>query len=464
MPKYNYNVVNQENKPLSGTISAPDEKSARAELNQLGFSVIGITEIPENGETEAQQGQALPTFEFAAIDKNQKHIVGTIQSEDRYSAYKRLISEYAFEVEYLVDKSLPEDQKADEKAKGVFELQNRVDEEAQELAKKMTGEKLDLKEFEQKQDVLKAQVEFVLKKVKDMLDEYEKQMKPETKEEIRKYVDKILRIKSSTNLDYIRKTCEELLTYLQKEELFLHEEANMKERTQMILQAKSMMMQLHSSKSKSSLSVTETLSRWRKEHILENKHPSAFEKFLNFFVGVVIGFTPENDEIREIQHNIAIIDQQIRQYWVIYFQATTPEYKKEAMTSRKKLAQDKKKLKMQLKEAKKRLREEYKKSGEVTQFEAFSQELLNFTGWLLAFYLIYYFASIYLNTKDLGALPFSGTFPVYKTNFLKYFLTTLFLFHSALSVKINFFRRNDVATLVITPFFLLATAVILLNF
>lgn len=464
MPKYSYSVVNQENKSLSGTISAPDENSARAELNQLGFSVIGINEIPESQQAAVAEGPVLPTFEFAAIDKNQKRVVGTIQSEDRLGAYKRLITEYSFEVEYLVDQSLPEGQKTEEKIKGVYELQNQIDEEVQNLQKKISGESQDLKEFEEKQEILKAQVDFVLKKVKEMLDLYENEMKQETKAEIRKLVDKILRIKSSTNLDYIRKSCEELLTYLQKEELFLHEEAKIKERTQMVLEAKSMMMQLHNTKGKSSMSLHETLSRWREKHIFKNERPAVFEKALDFVIGIFIGFVPENDEIKEIQHNIDIVNQQIRQYWLLYFQATTPEYKMEAKRSRQKLSQEKKRLKKDLKEARKRLSEEFKKKTDLTQFEAFSMELLSFTGWLLAFYLFYYFVSIYLNTKQFGSLPFPQTFSIYKTNFLKYFLTTLFLFHSALSIKLNFFRRNDVATLVITPVFLLGTAVILLNF
>lgn len=466
MPKYQYNVINRENKSLSGTISAQDEKSARAELNQLGFSVIGINEIPETQGME-QEGPQLPTFEFSGIDKNQKRVTGTIQAEDRFSAYKRLISEYAFEVEYLVDQALPEGQKTEEKIKGVFELQNRIDEESLALQKKSAGagENVDLKEFEKKQEVLKLQVEFVLKKVKEMLDLYEQEMKPEIKEQIRKYVDKILRIKSSTNLDYIRKSCEELLSFLQKEEIFLHEEARMKERTQLVLEAKSMMMQLHSSKSKSSMGINESLRRWREDHIISNDQPTFFEKLQDFLIGIFIGFVPENNEVVEIQHNIAIVQQQIRQYWVIYFQAATPEYKNEARTSLKKLRQERKKLRRQMKEAKKRLREEFKKQTELTGIESLSRELLNFTGWLLAFYLLYYFVSIYAGTKQVGALntiPLS--YSLYKTSFLKYFLTTLFLFHSALSVKINLFRRNEAATLVITPVFLLSTILILLNF
>ena len=87
-----------------------------------------------------------------------------------------------------------------------------------------------------------------------------------------------------------------------------------------------------------------------------------------------------------------------------------------------------------------------------------------FTGWLLTFYLVYYFTSIYLNTKEIGIEGIPATLSLYRSAFLKYFLTTLFLLHAALSIKINFFRRNDVATLVITPMFLLGSVLIVLNF
>lgn len=464
MPKYRYNVINQENKSLSGTINAPDEQGARNELNQLGFSVIDMAEIPENEAAVGEEGPVLPTFEFGGIDKSQKKVVGTIQAEDRYNAFKRLMTEYAFEVEYLVDQSLPEEQKSAEKIKGVFELQNMIDEEAQLLQKKMSGETKDMQEFEEKQDSLKTQVDFVLQKVKAMLDQYENDMKPEHKAQIRKLVDKILRIKSSTNLDYIRKSCEELLIYLQNEELFLQQEARTKERTQLVVEAKSMMMQLHSSKNKTSMSLHEMLNRWRDEHIVNNDHPSAIERLLDFFVGAFIGFMPENAAITDIRHKITILDQQIKQYFILYIQAESPEFKAEAKTGLKKLRLDKKKLKRDLKEAKKQAREEYKKRTDNDQMETFSREILSFSGWLLAFYLLYYFVSIYLNTKEFGIAAFPHTFSIYKSNFLKYFLSTLFLFHASLSIKVNFFRRNETATLIITPIFLLVTILIILNF
>lgn len=461
MPKYRYTVVNKENKQLSGTIGAPDEKNAREELNQLGFSILELGEISGETETPAE-GKPLPKFEFAAIDKNMKRVVGTIQAQDRYSAYKRLIAEYQFEVEYLVDLSLSEPEKELMRQKGIYELQNKLDEEGLELKKKEPTEQFDFQEFVGKQEVMQSQVEFVLKKVKELLDLYEPQIKPETKMKIRQLVDKILRIKNSTNLDYIRKSCEDLLNFLQQEELFLNEETHEKERTKLAVEAKGMMMQLHQTKANQDILMG--LREWREKHILGSEQPTLAQQLMNFLMGFVIGFTPDNDEIKLIRQDILRVKQQWKQYFTLYFQAGTSEFKMEAREGMKRMWQEKKRLRKKLKQAKRLYRKELKSLGQHTPIEHLANEMLSFTGWLLAFYLLYYFGSLYLESKDLGIAPLPQTFSVYHSTFLKYFLTTLFLLHSTLSIKIHFFRRSEIATVIITPVFLLSMLLILLNF
>ena len=66
-------------------------------------------------------------------------------------------------------------------------------------------------------------VDFILNKIKAMLAQYSEDIKPENKK-IQEYVDKLLRIKSSTNLDYIEHTSEELLKKVQDQEIFLNKE------------------------------------------------------------------------------------------------------------------------------------------------------------------------------------------------------------------------------------------------
>ncbi len=461
MPKYRYIVINTENQQLNGTIGAPDEQSARRELNELGFSVVSMAEIKEE---ELAAAAEMPVFEFAGIDKNGKRVIGTIQAEDRFSAYKRLITEYTFVVEYVIDDKLSEAEKEGERQKGAYDLQSMLEEEQAGTQKKETGEEKELREFEKEQQVLKTQIDFVLNKVREMLDLYEKDMKFETKEKIRSIVNKLLRIRTSTNLDYIRKTAEELLTFLQKEELFMNEETHMKERTKMLVQAKSLTMQLKRTKSKTSLGFTDGLRQWRKEHILENPKPSFAEKAYNLLISPIIGTGHETENVANTRRDIITINNQIIQYLMLYMQAPNPAYKAETKEGLMRLMSDRKKMKKQLKDARMELKKQRRAAGELTFVERLRNDLFAFSGWLLAFYLIYYFASIYLTSKNFGIAAVPYVFYIFKSSFLKYFLATLFLFHSALSIKLNFFRKSEIATIVIAPFFIFGTILILLNF
>ena len=157
-------------------------------------------------------------------------------------------------------------------------------------------------------------------------------------------MDKILRIKNSTNLDYIRNTCEELLTFIQKEELFLHEDLRRKEHTKLLLEAKGMMMQLHRSKLTPLPNIKELFMNWRQEHILDNEQPNTFERFLNFLIGILIGFTQESAEILEIHRRVRVLNQQLWQDIILYFQDVSPEFKNEAKSRFKNLLHERKKL------------------------------------------------------------------------------------------------------------------------
>jgi hypothetical protein len=461
MPKYRYIVINQESKQLEGTIGAPDSESAKRELNQLGFTVISMNEVSE--ETVSAQAE-MAVFEFAAIDKNQRRVVGTIQAQDRYGAFKRLISEYAFQVEYIIDNTLSESDKQNERLKGVLDLQDIINEEQLLVQKKETGEEKDMKEFLTKQEILKNQINFVLNKVKEMLDLYEHEMKIETKAKIRYFVDKLLRIRTSTNLDYVRKTAEDLLMFLQQEELFLNEQAHIKDRTKMIIEAKSMSMQLKKSKTKSRISISDGLRQWRQEHIYDNPNQNGLDWFLNIFVSIVIGPVKESDEILQCRHDIVTVNGQIWQYIHLYTQSSTPEFKAETKEGLKRLFGERKKLKTKLKLLRKEFYRQRKVAGEETSMHKFAVELYSFSGWMLVFYLIYYFASIYVSSKNFGLTEIPNYFFVYRSSFLKYFLAVLFLLHISLGTKIVFFKKNHIASYFISPFFVLASILVLLNF
>ncbi|MEK7127077.1 MAG: hypothetical protein AAB848_03125, partial [Patescibacteria group bacterium] len=90
--------------------------------------------------------------------------------------------------------------------------------------------------------------------------------------------------------------------------------------------------------------------------------------------------------------------------------------------------------------------------------------LTTFTGWLLLFYITYYFTSLYLNTKNFGIEHIPQGFTVYDSRIFKYVVIIIFLLHCSASVKTNFFRKSVLADIILVPVFLLGTIITLLNF
>ena len=102
MPKYRYIVVNKDNQQLAGEVDAPKEETAREELQELGFSIVSLEEMVKK-EGEKDTGLL---FEFSGIDEHNRKVTGTIRSAERYAAFKRLITEYALDVQFVVQDNL----------------------------------------------------------------------------------------------------------------------------------------------------------------------------------------------------------------------------------------------------------------------------------------------------------------------------------------------------------------------
>src|SRR3989338_2035753 len=250
MAQFQYTAVNNGGKKLSGLIGAATEEEARKQLNTFGISLLAIQKMAETAAQsvtqEAGTSDVLPKFEFEAFDKIGKKVLGTIQASNRYKAFKRLMDEYQFEVSYVVAAGATEEEKVKAKVedlsalKAEYEAQNKVtDKEVIEEQKIST-------EFETQRKNLLQKVDFILEKIKGLLAAYMDELTPESRKLIQGYIDKLLRIKSSTNLDYIQSTSEELLKKVQDQELFLHKEKMQGQRDHLKLEAQKMMATLHS--------------------------------------------------------------------------------------------------------------------------------------------------------------------------------------------------------------------------
>jgi hypothetical protein len=468
MPIFKYTVANKEDRKLVGSIEAPDEKTARTELNSLGFSILELKEttpdeieVIERKKTKLTPGTKHSKFVFESINPQGQVIVGTISADDEFSAFKRLTLEYELTVTAIWSEEASEEEIREAKSTGVYQLQQTLN--AEKEGKKV--KEAQVSQGQRKKEILtRTKIEQILKQVNEILIEYETDITPAQRKEIDKRIDKLLRIKHSTNFDYIIQTAEDLLTFIQKQEINLKKQGYLEKRARLKFQVRSLLNRLHDTGKSKSISedIVTNIQNWQQKNISRaTKIPWHIRTINSFLLKVRKTFeTPP--EIALLKAQIKTYNSQIIEYIKIYFKEPTTEYKEKSVQAIKTIWKTRKKAVQQIKETKKRIKEErLKKRNEKSikaMREEFSSKILSetteFTGWLLTFYLIYYFVSLYITSKDFGLgspadLPKSLNF--YNTEIFKYVLIIVFLSHIAFTLKTNFFNKTKGSSYVIFP-------------
>ena len=117
-----------------------------------------------------------------------------------------------------------EEEKVKAKGEDLSALKAEYEVRNKETDKEVIEEKKISVQFEAERKNLLQKVDFILEKIKGLLVTNQDELTADSRKLIQGYIDKLLRIKSSTNLDYIQSTSEELLKKVQDQELFLHKE------------------------------------------------------------------------------------------------------------------------------------------------------------------------------------------------------------------------------------------------
>lgn len=464
MPIFKYTVANKEGKKLNGTVETENELTARNELNNLGFSILELSQLQEQSPAAStmETAETAKRFVFEAVDKNSKLITGTIPSLNEEEAFKRLQTEYSLTVSAIWPKNATNEQITEAKKQGTAALREKL--KLPESSESISTEKSPKEEKEE--EFLKAKIENILKEVGVLLQEFDKEFDPNQKAEINKKIDKLLRIKHSTNLNYILETANELLEFIQTQEKYLQEKGYQEKQLQLHIKTQKLLDELNQEEHKKSISedILGKIQRWQNTHIISGQEPSTSTKFLNSILTKIKKLFETPSEITTIKAQIKAYNKQLFAFIKLYFKEPTTEYKEKVKQSIKTIWKARKKAKENLKEVRRMLKMQ-KREGRVEEnlMQAFTEELNAFTGWLLAFYIIYYFVSLYLNTKDFGLTKIPAGFIVYQSEIFKYALVIIFLLHTATALKLNFFKKSITASIIIPPTFLLLTIVALLN-
>lgn len=463
MPIFKYTVANKEGKKLSGTVEAPDEITARTELNNLGFSILLLQETKELPAIDTE----FTKFIFEAIDKNSKLINGSIPAKTEDEAVFKLYNEYELNVSAIwKDGASPEETETAKKI-GQTKFQNKLQTTKTPLPFSVPILPTKTPEQEKKEQFVKEKIENILVSVNKLLKNFEQDLNPDQKAEINKKIDKLLRIKHSTNLDYILETANELLSFLENQEKLLKETALKEERFEFKVQTQKLLSELNRGEHQKSFSedIIGKIENWQNAHTANAPEASTGTKIINSILNPIKEFFTTQPEILAIKEQIKAYNHQIWEFIKLYFKEPTPEYKKRVKNSIKAIWQARKKAKENLKTLKAELKAQ-REAGKIEEHlvMSFVEELNALTGWLLTFYIAYYFISLYFNTKYLGFSEVPKGFNVYTSQIFKYLLVTIFLLHATTSIKINFLRNNLIASFILPPIFIFGTIIALLNF
>ncbi len=462
MEVFKYIVANKDGKKLTGTVEAPDEQTARVELNNLGFSILTL----EKTQELPKQDDSLIKYIFEAIDSNSKLISGTIPAKNPDEAFSKLTSGYALTVTAIWKEGASEEEINEARKKGSQKIQEFLEKRNQET------EKQKIKSIEQQKEeaFVKEKIENLLKEINTVLLKFDKDFTPDQRTEIDQKINKLLRIKNSTNLHYILETAEDLLSTIRAQEQTLVEKGYFEKKMHLEMETQKLVNELHKSSAPASFSedIISKIDKWEETHV-NKKQENIPTKFLEKIFRWIKKMFETPPQIMVIQEQIRTYNHQLWEFAKMYFKEPTKEYKDKVKNAIKTIWAARKKAVHSLDQAKALLKSRRSNEEDILDIdnkfiEPAIIELNSLTGWLLVFYLIYYFVSILITTKNFGFTQIPQGFFVYKSHIFKYILGILFLMHASTSLKINFFQKNIIANILLPTGFVFGSVLILLNF
>lgn len=213
--KFSYVALNPEHRKLTGVISANDEAEARDKLHAMQLSIITIHEATEQEIADDLEG--LTSFAFHVVDSKGNETRGTIDAKNRKKAFYRLVSEYGFRVLSLCDVAVPLDDREDKGKEGLEELADEVEEEYGVVQKSALDDLTDDEGTQKNEDFLYAKqelvenVEEIVERAEAVLEKFEDQLTGDEYRSIKLKIDSLMRLRLSNNLKYIQDLADELL-------------------------------------------------------------------------------------------------------------------------------------------------------------------------------------------------------------------------------------------------------------
>ncbi|KKU80361.1 MAG: hypothetical protein UY05_C0009G0008 [Candidatus Peregrinibacteria bacterium GW2011_GWA2_47_7] len=422
MHTFHYTVVNQDKKELSGTIEAPDEITARKRLNELGFAVMSLavlddaTVVPATPET----GSSGNSLNFEGIDRNNKKVRGTITAESPLAGFRRLMDEFHLTITSLGDEDLASLQ-------GAYEDLKKKNKHGAEPSSTGSATGSDRQE-------LALTVNDTVQKIQLFLEKYGALLKTDEKNKIKSYIDQLARIKDSTNVEHVRATCSKMLTYIQEHEIFEKEEDTVRERTDITVETKELLHDLEQHGLKKEIDINEILIQWKDR------------PFLGGIAHFILSLTfADHPDVQKLRKELKTVKGHLWSYVKIWLHPKNSAFRQEAVEHIQSLLRERSKIREQLNDM------IYTLKHANGSAYTFLEKIVILSGWLLAFYVIYYSASFVLTMKAWNIQNLPKSLAVYHSPLFSATIIFFFIAHSTAQIKQLFFPNSFTATLALIP-------------
>lgn len=491
--KFAYTALTKDSKKVTGVFDVESQEAAQAELHKMGVAIIAVNEVSDEeyeklkkDQKEVKETKGIQTFDFLGVDANKKEIEGTIDSIDDFSAYKRLRTEYQLEVRKLYKTGATETEI--QKANGLLlNFEVRLETENPE-AKKKDEESED----EINKEILK-EVDKVVINAKKAIEEHKDLYGMELLKEINSTLGELQRVRTSNNIKHITEVSNDLYALISNPDKLeegvenkeyqsilneIQDSALVKKEFELYKKAIKLggVKKVFEGITKKLKSITKTTDEEEKKAGFITKTKDKIHSFLEKFtkkkqVAAVKKEKKPKGRFGEFFEKLTS-----------YFKTTSPilqkTRKKELMKAFKALFKKKKKETKEPTDTAEEKGDEAveashgvpdktkttnKKVKKKRDFTKIFVEADSFAGWLLCFYIIYFFLVSFSLEKDIG-LSREFIFKTLKSPLLLNITIFLLLIHFTLRMKNLHFRQNAIAAFFLIAFSLSIYTLLIVNF
>jgi hypothetical protein len=412
--KFSYVALNQEHKKLTGVISAEDQSEARDKLHAMQLSIITIHEATKEEIDSEKEG--VMTFEFHVVDSKGNETRGTIDAKSRKKAFFRLVSEYGFHILSLCDTSVPIVDREEKGKEGLEELADEVEEEFGVVQKSAIDEMTDEGAHKQSEDFLSAKqelvenVEEIVDRANAVLEKFEEKLTGDEYRSIKVKIDSLMRLRLSNNLKYIQDLADELLilvdTALQQhaeiseDDVKEHSFVGVLEKEEIDEEAVHKGVLSHIKKIKSKMKKLVGGYKGKKTRFRKKKKKKN-DIDHGMFIRTRLVIRCIKRSIASLKRAILAKNSAVRKQHIKNLISSVKEVHKILKTPKKKLiaVQEDMDQKEQEDEEEIKREQEFRRMRRGVTTQRFFQEVHLFFGWLLAFYVAYFYFSSFVLVK-----------------------------------------------------------------